>query len=85
MERSVKAVELTFQSVFTRTHEVRAIISSLPTDSGVRDSLLEAWSSPIAFILHGYSGIMYSGLNSPNGENNSCKIILILVNINFQD
>ena len=79
MERSVKAVELTFQSVFTRTHEVRAIISSLPTDSGVRDSLLEAWSRPASYILHDYTGIMYSGLNSSTGENNRRQMKIIFI------
>ena len=72
MERSVKAVELTFKSVFTRTHEVGTILSSLPPDSGgVRQSLLEAWSSPASFILHSYANIMYKGLNNPTGEDNN--------------
>ena len=69
-------MELTFQSVFTRTHEVRPIISSLPADSVVRASLLEAWSRPSAFILHDYAELMYTGLNSSTGENNSRNIII---------
>ena len=74
MERSVKAVELTFSSVFTRSHDVRTIISSLPQDSGgVRQSLLEAWSRPASSILQDYTNIMYCGLNIPTGENNSQK------------
>ena len=67
----MKAVELTFQSVFTRNHEVRQIISSLPADSAVRKSLLEAWSSPASYILNDYTSIMYSGLNRSTGEDNS--------------
>ena len=74
MERSVKAVELSFKSVFTRTHELRAILRSLPPDSAVRQTLLEAWSSPASSILQDYAGIMYSGLNNPSGENNSRKM-----------
>ena len=75
----MKAVELTFQSVFTRTHELRPIINSLPADSAVRASLLEAWSRPASYILHDYTGIMYSGLNSSTGENNRRKMKIIFI------
>ena len=76
-------MELTFQSVFTRTHEVRPIISSLPADSAVRDSLLEAWSRPASYILHDYTSIMYIGLNSSTGENNNRKMKIIFIQIDF--
>ena len=78
IERSVKAVELTFNSVFTKNHDVRPIISSLPPDSSVRQSLLAAWNNPASFILHDYTPVMYSGLNNNTGNNNrKMKIGLI--------
>ena len=62
-------MELSFKSVFTRTHELRAILRSLPLDSAVRQTLLEAWSNPASSILQDYAGI-----NNPSGENNSRKM-----------
>ena len=79
MERSVKAMELTYMSISSRIHNVRLILTLLQPHSGVRNSLLALWSS--VRILHDYKSIMYSGLDCNSGENSSWKKKLIFISM----
>ena len=68
-------MELTYMSISSRIHNVRPILTLLQPHSGVRNSLIAVRSSPASRILHDYTRIMYSGLNSNTGENSSQKKI----------
>ena len=65
IERATKAVELTFEPSFTKTHDIHQIIRSLP--SKIEERLMALWNQ-VPSLIHIYSQIMYKGLNQNYGK-----------------
>ena len=63
----VKSVELTCTRTYTKTHDIRSIIVSLP-DMDIKEDLLVAWRENVPNVLKNYSDMMYKGLNSYTGD-----------------
>ena len=63
----VKSVELTCTRSYTKTHDIRSIIVSLP-DMDIKEDLLVAWRENVPNILKTYSDMMYKGLNRYTGD-----------------
>ena len=76
MERSAKAIQMTFTAKATKTHDIRTIIKSLPVTASVKSQLLAAWNNLATRIIKNYSSMMY--INT-KGDINSWKIKLIFV------
>ena len=64
IERATKAVELTFEPSFTKTHDIHQIILSLPNK--IKEGLMELWRQ-VPSVIHEYTQIMYKGLNQNFG------------------
>eukprot|EP00092_Neocalanus_flemingeri_P072972 GFUD01089928.1.p1 GENE.GFUD01089928.1~~GFUD01089928.1.p1 ORF type:complete len:970 (+),score=206.26 GFUD01089928.1:1-2910(+) len=67
IEMCVKSVELTCTRTFTKTHDIRSIIGSLPA-MDIKEDLIVAWRENVPDILKNYSDIFYKGLNRYTGE-----------------
>ena len=62
----VKSVELTCTRTYTKTHDIRNIIGSLPA-MDIKEDLLEAWQKNVPDIFKNYSDILYKSLNRYTG------------------
>ena len=70
----VKSVELTCTRTFTKTHDIRSIIVSLPDMVDIKEDLLVAWRDNVPNILKNYSDILYKSLNRYTGESKNYKL-----------
>ena len=76
----VKSVELTCTRTYTKTHDIKQIIVSLP-DMDIKEDLLVAWRENVPDILKNYSEILYKGLNRYTGILRSFIVKYEMVNI----
>ena len=79
----VKSVELTCTRSYTKTHDIRSIIVSLP-DMDIKEDLLVAWRENVPDILKNYSDMMYKGLNRYTGDIDTIAILSMLQLTQFQ-
>ena len=78
VELCVKSVELTCSRYYTKSHDIKSIIISLPKDMDIREDLLIAWRDNMPSIFNNYSDMLYRGLNNYTGILTKTGYILYL-------